>query len=37
MHFNRKLVWDPKKECFPGDEEANLRLLSRKMCGPWKL
>jgi len=37
LHFNRKLVWDPQKERFPGDEEANLRLLSRKMRGSWKL
>jgi predicted dehydrogenase len=37
LHLNRKLVWDPEKEDFPGDEEANLRLLSRKMREPWKL
>jgi len=37
LHFNRKLVWDPRKERFPGDEEANLRLLSRKMRGEWRL
>ncbi len=35
LHLNRKLVWDPKKERFLGDEEANLRLLSRKMREPW--
>ena len=35
LHFNRKLVWDPQKEHFLGDEEANLRLLSRKMREPW--
>jgi len=37
LHFNRKLVWDPQAERFPGDEQANLRLLSRGMRGPWKL
>ncbi len=37
LHLNRKLVWDPKKERFADDEEANLRLLSRKMRDPWKL
>ncbi len=37
LHFNRKLVWDPQKERFPGDEEANLRLLSRKLRGAWRL
>jgi hypothetical protein len=37
LHLNRKLVWDPQKERFPGDEEANLRLLSRKMRAPWHL
>jgi predicted dehydrogenase len=37
LHFNRKLVWDPNKERFIGDEEANLRLLSRKMRAPWHL
>jgi glucose-fructose oxidoreductase len=37
LHFNRKLVWNPQKEHFTGDPEANLRLLSRKMREPWKL
>jgi predicted dehydrogenase len=37
LHFDRKLVWDPQKEHFPGDQEANLRLLSRKMQAPWHL
>jgi hypothetical protein len=37
MHFNRKLTWDPNKEHFIDDEEANLRLLSRKMRAPWHL
>jgi predicted dehydrogenase len=37
LHLDRKLVWDPQKEHFPGDQEANLRLLSRKMRDPWRL
>ncbi len=37
LHLDRKLVWDPKKERFPGDEQANLRLLNPKMRGEWKL
>jgi len=37
MRLNRKVVWDPKKERFIGDEEANLRLLGRKMRAPWHL
>ncbi|OHB80454.1 MAG: dehydrogenase [Planctomycetes bacterium RBG_16_64_12] len=26
MHLSRKLTWDPEKESFVGDEEANARL-----------
>jgi predicted dehydrogenase len=37
LRLNRKLVWDPKKERFIGDEETNLRLLGRKMRTPWRL
>jgi predicted dehydrogenase len=37
LRLNRKVVWDPKKERFPGDEEANLHLLSRKLRAPWHL
>jgi predicted dehydrogenase len=36
MRLNRKVVWDPMKERFIGDEEANLRL-ARKMRPPWHL
>jgi predicted dehydrogenase len=34
--LKRSLVWDPAKEQFVGDEEAN-KLLSRTMREPWKL
>ena len=37
IRLNHKLVWDPKKERFIGDEGANLRLLGRKMRAPWRL
>jgi predicted dehydrogenase len=36
MQVQRKLAWDPVKECFAGDDMAN-RLLSRPMRGPWSL
>ena len=37
MRLNRKVVWDPAKERFLDDYEANLRLLARKMRSPWRL
>jgi predicted dehydrogenase len=36
MLLGRKLRWDPKKEKFADDEEAN-RLLTPPMRAPWKL
>ncbi len=37
IRLNRRVTWDPKKEHFPDDEEANLRLRARKMRAPWRL
>jgi predicted dehydrogenase len=34
--LRRDLTWDPAKERFVGDDEAN-KLLSRVQRGPWKL
>ena len=34
--LRRKLSWDPIKECFINDEQAN-RMLSRPMRSPWHL
>ena len=36
MTLGRKLRWDPVKEEFPGDDEAN-RLLGRPYRKPWRL
>jgi len=32
----RKLRWDPIRECFPGDADAN-RYLSKAMRPPWRV
>lgn len=37
IRLNRKVTWDPQKEKFMDDEEANLRLRPRKMRAPWHL
>ena len=34
MRLGRKLTWDPEKELFAGDEEAN-RWLSRAQRPPY--
>jgi hypothetical protein len=36
MLTGRKLKWDPEKEIFLDDEQAN-RMLSRPMRSPWHL
>jgi predicted dehydrogenase len=36
MRLGRRLRWDPEKEEFPGDVEAN-RMLRRAMREPWSL
>jgi predicted dehydrogenase len=36
MRLGRKLKWDPVKEQFPGDDEANA-MLRRPMRAPWAL
>jgi len=36
MRLARKLRWDPDKEQFIGDEQAN-RMLKRPMRSPWRL
>jgi len=36
MLLGRKLRWDPDKERFVNDEQAN-RMLSRSMRSPWRL
>ncbi len=36
IRLGRKLRWDPQKEMFTGDEQAN-RMLQRPMRSPWHL
>lgn len=36
IQLKRKLTWDPKKEIFENDPEAN-RMLSKPMRTPWKI
>ena len=36
LKLGRKLRWDPQKEVFVSDDEANA-MLSRPMRSPWKL
>lgn len=37
IRLNRKVTWDPARERFLDDEEANLRLRPRKMREPWQV
>ena len=36
MRLQRRLEWDPVKEQFVNDDEAN-RLMTPVMCSPWSL
>lgn len=36
MKTNRRLSWDPERELFPADDEAN-RMLSRQQRQPYTL
>jgi len=36
VRMNATLKWDPKKETFVGNDEAN-GYLHRKMRGPWQV
>jgi hypothetical protein len=37
IRLGRKLKWDPKKERFPGDDEANAMLSRPAGRSPWSL
>jgi predicted dehydrogenase len=37
IRLNRKVVWEPAKERFRDDKEADLRLRARKLRPPWRL
>ncbi len=37
LRLRRKLVWDPQKEQFLDDREAQERIASREMRSPWLL
>jgi hypothetical protein len=36
IRLGRTVKWDPQRECFPDDEEANA-MLSRPLRAPWQL
>jgi hypothetical protein len=36
MLLGRKLTWNPKRERFTNDDEAN-RMLCRAMRSPWQV
>ena len=36
VRLGRKLRFDPEKQSFVGDQEAN-RLINQTMRGPWQL
>lgn len=36
IRLGRKIRWDPEREIFPNDEQAN-RMLARPMRAPWRL
>jgi len=36
LRLGRKLKWDPEKERFPNDDQANA-MMSRPLRAPWKL